>query len=125
MWWAIIPAIPKRITIESHISFGDVLHRVRGLRNKTDACTLDLSAAGIARMRYEGLVSESGFTMRPILPIRDGGYRLTVRGTVEPCAAGSRVLITFQARFWSAILLGICVLQAVVLLSAARMHPGS
>ena len=120
VWRYLMPAFSTNLTIETPLSPEDALDRITCLLRRSPLCaSLSLDPTVVAKLCYEGTVTQRGFTLRPTVAIRDGGYRMTARGRVEPHGTGATVYLSFQARFWCVLLIAICAFQ-VLLLSAAR-----
>ena len=68
---------------------------------------------------YYGLVENAAFVIFPHLPVRDGGYRLTIKGALEPVAGGTRIYVSMWARMWLIVIIPLAVAEALILHSRA------
>ena len=71
--------------------------------------------------RYYGRIWESEFVIHPYPIVRDGGYRLTIHGRVQPEERGARILVTLVARNWLWIL--VLAPVGVTLLAQTDVEP--
>ena len=109
MWFEIFSLIAKSIVTRTNAPPGVVMACIERLRDRRD-----LSAESPARNRwfqYGGEVKNCDFTICPRLPIRHGGYRLTLRGRVEAVDGGSQVVILIRARLWLVMLVPVAWME--------------
>jgi hypothetical protein len=114
-WAVLIPAIPEHLTVTTHL-----------LPEAAIACIRSIAALGPRRLLvfpprrtedavYYGRIDNDKFTLHPYLPIRDGGYLMTIRGEIVLAATGSAVRVSFRARSWLWVLLFVCVMEFLAL----------
>ena len=104
IWSRLIPAIAEELVFRSELEPTPALARLRRM--------VDLD-----RSKYGGDFGDCEFVIRPRLAIRNGGYRLAVRGTVQPTNDGSRVTVRLAARAWLIIVPPIAFVEVAMLRS--------
>lgn len=113
-WAILVPAISEHLTITTHLIPEAAITCVRSMAS-LGPTPPDLSPQRTENSIYYGRIDKDKFTFYPYLPIRDGGYLMTIRGEIVPAAAGSVVRVSFRARNWLWVLLFVCVMEFLAL----------
>jgi len=109
MWFEIYPAIAKCIVTRTDAPPDVVTARIERLRYRQDLPAEPPSRN--QRFQYGGGVKNCNFSIYPRLPIRHGGYRLTLQGRVEAVGGGSEVVICMRARLWLVVLVPVAWME--------------
>ena len=111
----IIPAIPEHLTITTHLPLEAAITCIRSMAALGPRRFLVFPPRRTGNAAYYGRVENDKFTFYPYLPIRDGGYLMTICGEIAPAAAGSVVRVSFRARNWLWVLLFLCIMEFLAL----------
>ena len=110
-WAVLIPAVPERLTITTNLLPEVAAARIRGITALGPRRFWVLPPRRTENAIYYGRMENDRFRFYPYLPIRDGGYRITICGEILPMAAGSVVRVSLRARNWLWVLLFLCVME--------------
>jgi hypothetical protein len=110
-WTFLVPAIPEHFTIATHLLPEAAISRIRSMASLGPRRLLVFPPKRTENAIYYGRMENGRFTLYPYLPIRDGGYLMTIRGHVGPAAGGSAVKVSFRARNWLWVVLFLGVME--------------
>jgi len=114
-WSVLVPAIPERLTITTHLLPEEAITCVRSIASLGPRRFLIFPPRRTKNAIYYGWTENDKFTLYPYLPIRDGGYLMTICGEIVPAQSGSVVRVCFRARLWMLALLFSCVMEFLAL----------
>ena len=114
MWFSIFPAISKRIVATSDATPDQVLAHLNELVVTLPRRMIVFPPRRTGGMHYHGRIGAKTFVIFPYLPVRHGGYLLTVRGAVEPSSGSTKLTITLQARAWAVIIVPLIIAEVAI-----------
>ena len=115
----IIPSFPVRISITSDAAPEDLMACIAENVVTAPRRLLVFPPKRTVNKKYYGRVDSGSFEISPYLPIRHGGYLLTIRGSVAPFNRGSRILVTLRARAWSLVVFPLFAAEFLIVRSGA------